>query len=261
MRKFWIGSAIERRLLALRVFAAIVPFFSAGVCATAATIAGWDFNSLPGGNGNFGPSPFAATTTAPDVTVGGLSRGTGVAQTGTAAQRGWGGNGWDGNADAAAAIAAGDFATFTVQAAAGSTLSLSSIDPFQYRRSGTGPASGLLQYSTGGSFVDVTTLNYSSTSSSGASLGAIDLSGIAALQNVAASTPVTFRIANFGATSSAGTWYLFDVGADAGANDFVVNGSTAAVTVPEPTAGILAGLGCALIGLVAQRRRSSMIKR
>jgi hypothetical protein len=220
----------------------------------AATIASWDFNPLPGGNGNYGPSPLAATTADPDVIVGGLTRGPGVATSGTAAARAWGGSGWDGNADAAAAISAGDYATFTVQAAADHTLSLSSLDPIQYRRSGTGPASGLLQYSTGGAFANITALDYSSTSSSGASLPAVDLSAISALQNVPSGTTVTFRIANFGASGSAGTWYLFDVGADAGTSDFSLNGSTASVSVPEPATVAMASLLAVAIGMVAPRR-------
>ncbi|MGD9636216.1 MAG: PEP-CTERM sorting domain-containing protein [Pirellulales bacterium] len=219
----------------------------------AATIAGWDFNSLPGGNANFGPSPYAATAADPNVISGGLTRGAGVSTAGTAAQRAWGGSGWDGNADAAAAIAAGDFVTFTLQPADGKTLSFSSLDPIQYRRSGTGPASGLLQYSTGGSFTNIASLDYSSTSSSGASLSAINLSGIAALQNIQPSTQITFRIANWGASSSAGTWYLFDVGTDAGVHDFVVNGTTG-VAVPEPATIALVGL-CGIASCVANRRR------
>jgi hypothetical protein len=186
--------------------------------------------------------------------VGGLTRGAGVSTAGTGAARGWGGSGWDGNADAAAAIASGDFVTFTLQAAPGNLLSLASLDPIQYRRSGTGPTNGLLQYSTGGSFTDLTTFDYSNSTSSGASLSAVDLSGVAALQNIPASTQVTFRIANYGATGSSGTWYLFDVGTDAGVNDFVVNGTTG-ILVPEPATVALVGL-CSL-ATIGIRRRSN----
>lgn len=237
----------------LRAMLAGAASLACGSSLWAATIAGWDFNSLPGGAANFGPSPYAATAADSSVIVGGLTRGAGVSTAGTGAQRGWGGSGWDGNADAAAAIASGDFVSFTLQAAAGKTLSLSSLDPIQYRRSGTGPTSGLLQYSTGGSFANLATFDYSNSTSSGGSLSAVDLSSIAALQNVPESTQVTFRIANYGATGSSGTWYLFDVGTDAGVHDFVVNGTTG-ISVPEPaTVGLVGLVGLASIGI---RRRS-----
>lgn len=221
--KLWPARTARKRVACFLAAASLV-MLNVGPAIQAATIAGWDTNALSG----YGPSPFGATTVAPNVTVGGLTRGGGVGTGGTAAARAWGGNDWT-SASSAAAIAAGDFATFSVQVDSGNTLSLTSFDPFQYRRSGTGPTSGLLQYSLGGSFFDVAPLDYSSTSSSGASHAAIDLTGIAALQNVASSTTVTFRIANFGATGTAGTWYLFDVGADAGVNDFVLNGTVNAL--------------------------------
>jgi hypothetical protein len=200
-------------------------------CAVDSVIAGWDVNGLPGGNNNFGPSPLTASTAAANVTVGGLTRGSGVATSGTGAARGWGGTDWVASS-AAAAVTAQDYVTFTVQPSAGFALSLSSFNPFEYRRSGTGPDNGELQYSIGGSFVDIAPLSYSNTASTGAAIAAINLSGISALQNISSTAPVTFRIANYRATaggSSAGTWYIFDVGTDSGVNDFALNGSVAAV--------------------------------
>jgi len=184
-------------------------------------LAGWDTSGLSG----YGPSPFGATTSAANVIVGGLMRGSGVGTGGTAAARAWGGNGWtDGSADAA--ITNNHFATFTIQASPGSTVSFGSISKFDYRRSGTGPSNGLLQYQVGSadSFHDIATVSYSSTSSSGASLDSISLASISALQSVAAGTVVTFRIVNWGGTSSAGTWYIFDK-AGSTASDFEIQGS------------------------------------
>ena len=240
MRRIWIGLVCAILVLAT------------AVSADASIIAGWDFNSLPGGTNDFGPSPFAAATADANVAVGGLTRGSGVGTTGTAAARAWGGDDWT-SSDAAAAIAAGEFATFTVQANAGFKLSLSSIDPFDYRRSSSGPANGLVQYSIGGAFTDIASVSYSSSSSSGASLSPIDLSGIADLQNLAASTLVTFRIVNWGATSGAGTWYLFDKG-NSTASDFAVNGSTA-IAVPEPSTVAIFLVLSGLASVVAARRR------
>jgi hypothetical protein len=110
-------------------------------------IGGWDTSTLPGGTNNFGPSPYAATETAANVTVGGLTRGLGISTTGTATARGWGGTSWgtsSNNGDSS--VLFNDFFTFTVKANAGYNLSLSSIGPFDYQRSTTGPIFAEIQY-------------------------------------------------------------------------------------------------------------------
>jgi hypothetical protein len=194
--------------------------------ASSVTLAGWDTSTLPGGTGNYGPSPFAATTSAANTTVGGLIRGSGVGTGGTAAARGWGGNGWN-SVSEADAIANNKFATFTIAANSGFKVSITSLSILDYRRSSTGPPSGVLQYKIGaGSFVDGPSLDYVSTVSTGASLGPINLTGISALQNVPAGTVVTFRIVNWGGGST-GTWYIFDK-ANNTASDFEIQGDVTA---------------------------------
>jgi len=98
-------------------------------------------------------------------------------------------------------------------------------DTSRYRRSTTGPAGGLLQYQIGtnGGFVDIADLSYSSSSSSGASLGPIDLSGVGPLQKIAPDTSVFFRIVNYG-SGPLGTWYIFDRG-NSSAPDLVLQGT------------------------------------
>ncbi len=199
----------------------------------AITLVGWDTSTLPGGNGNYGPSPFAPTTNAPNLAIVGLTRGSGVGTGQSGAQRGWGGNTWN-SSSSAAAIAANQYATFSVAAANGYTVSYSSISHFDYRHSTTGPINGLLQYQIGsGAFVDITTVSYTNNTTSGSSLNPIDLSGVAALQNVGTGTNVTFRIVNWGGSSSAGTWYVFDV-AQSTAPDLVIQGIVAPAVVPVP---------------------------
>lgn len=184
------------------------------------TIAGWDFNSIT----EYGASPLIASVINENSEVGGLTRGSGVATSGSAATHGWGGNGWN-VSDQTTAISNNKYVTFTVKAIDGYTLSLSSIDPFEYRRSNTGATQGMLQYSLNGTdFTDIQALNYSSSGSSGGVLEAIDLSSVSELQNVPSTTTVTFRIVNWGASNSTGTWYLYDVDNDSGVNDFSVNG-------------------------------------
>jgi uncharacterized repeat protein (TIGR01451 family) len=189
----------------------------------AVTLVGWDVSSLSGGTTNYGPSPYSPTTSATNLTVGGLTRGSGVGTTGTGAARAWGGDAFTGSSEAAA-IAANQFVTFTVAPQAGHRMSIASISKFDYRRSATGPANGVLQYQIGsGAFNDITSLSYPSNTSSGGSLSPVNLTGISALQNVGPGTNVTFRIVNDGG-GSAGTWYVFDV-ANSAAPDLVIQGT------------------------------------
>jgi hypothetical protein len=195
-------------------------------------LAGWDVS----GQTNYGVSPLTQSTNAPNVTVVGLTRGAGVAISGAAALRAWGGNGFDA-ASAAAAITANDVATFSVGANTGYKVSFSAVSRFDYRRSGSGPPSGVLQAQVGtGAFVNIATNSFSSSSGSGASLAAIDLSGFAALQNVGPGTNVTFRFVNYAASAVGGTWYIYDV-ANTTAPDFAVTGTvTPFVTTLPPAA-------------------------
>ncbi len=202
------------------------------VSGSVSTLFGWDVSGLSGGNGNYGPSPLSPTTNAANLLVGGLTRGSGVGTSGTGAARAWGGNAFTGS-DAAAAIAANQVITFSAAAQSGYTVSYTAISEFDYRHSATGPANGVLQYQIGsGAFTDITSLSYPVNTSGGASLSPINLSGIAALQNVGPGTNVTFRIVNYGGGAS-GTWYIFDV-ASSTALDFAVQGTVSPVITAFP---------------------------
>lgn len=197
-------------------------------------LAGWDVSLVTA----FGASPYAATTNAPNVSVVGLTRGAGVQTTQTAATRAWGGHGFDA-ANVAAALTANDFATCGVAANAGYRVSFTAVSRFDYRRSSSGPTTGVLQYQVGaGSFVSVATNAYASTSSSGAVLPTIDLSGISALQNVGPGTNVTFRLVNFGGTAATGTWYVYDQAVST-APDFAITGSVTPLAGPPASAPVL----------------------
>ncbi len=220
----------------------------AGSGGGATILTGWDVSTLT----NYGPSPLGSTTNAANLAVGGLTRGSGVGTGGTAAVRAWGGATWT-NAAAAAAISSNRFATFSVAASNGYTVSFTSISRFDYRRSAKGATNGLLQYQLGsGPFIDVAALTYPSSSSSGGAISPLDLSGIPALQNVGADTNVTFRIVNWGATDSGGTWYIFDKAASS-APDFAVEGIVSPAIVPVADLAIsLAHAGCFTQGDIGQ---------
>lgn len=214
--------------LADNVAADLTTINTAGSGGAIGTLVGWDTSALS----NYGPSPFSPITNAAHLTVAGLTRGPGVGTSGTGAARGWGGNTFT-SASSAAAASSGQYAMFAITANTGYQVSCSSITRFDYRRSSTGPTSGVLQYQIGsGGFNDIATVSYSSSSSSGASLPAINLSGISALQNVGPGTNISFRIVNWGGTSSGGTWYVFDA-ANSGAPDLVLEGSVSPLAPPN----------------------------
>ncbi len=189
-----------------------------------AVLAGWNVSGV----GGFGPSPFFATSTNPSVLVGGLTRGAGLTTIGVGSNDSWGADGFHLlNPSQLSAIDAGKFITFTITPAFGVNISITGIDPYNIRRSGTGPATGIWQYSVDGTpFEDIGDPITWGTDTGGAGnpQPAIDLSGIPALQNVTSATTVTFRIVTWGstATQTAGTWYINQVGAG---NDLIIRGN------------------------------------
>jgi hypothetical protein len=250
-----LDSSFIMRCVRLRTSAvALVAILSAAAVplAQGATIASWNFTGVSG----YGASPLAPNNGEDaNVSVVGLTRGSGVGTGGTAAGNAWGGNAWDGTTSLNEAVAAGKFATFSVKADSGYKLSLAGFDAYNIRRSGTGPTTGQWQYSLDGA--NFTSIGGpitwgSNTTSAGNAQSAVDLASIGALQNIDAATTVTFRLANWNASGSGGTWYLNGGGA---VKTFTVFGS--AEVVPEPATAALAGFG--LIGLAISARRRQQI--
>lgn len=199
-------------------------------------IATWDASTLPGGTGNYGPSPFAPASSDGNAVVTGIVRGSGVTQSGTAAAKGWGGTGWN-NANAAAGITANAFFTTSVTANAGFTASFSGITPLNYKRSGSGALNLLVQYQVGaGAFTDIGTASALSTTGS----LSLTLSGITELQNVAAGTTVTFRFIPYGASAAGGTFYINDGGSTA--SDISILGAITTTVVAYSSAGDLSAV-------------------
>ena len=206
--------------------------------ARAETVAGWDFSSwTASGNNDWRPSPLSPITSDLNTTVVGLTRGW-TPGSGTSAAYAWGGNNFaqSPNNTEAGALAAGNYAYFTITANPGFALSLSDIPAYNIRRSGTGPTTGIWQYELdSGSFTDIgSPITWGTvTTSAGNPQSAVDLSGIADLQNVAAGTPVTLRCVTWGATSTSGTWYFNEPTTHDVTPDIAVEG--AINMVPEPT--------------------------
>lgn len=218
---------LSRHMLRLAVSGAAVAS-SAALAQT--NIASWEMNGVTA----FGLSPFAPTAMAANLSSSGLTRGAGLTTSGTAAGNAWGATGWFLGNDATAAVAANDFLTFTLTPATGFKMSVSSISTLRYRRSAAGPTNGILQVQVGTnpSFLNVATLAFPSSSSGGGVISNVDLTGVAALQNVAGGATATFRLVNLGATNATGSWYVND-GGTATAADLVVSGS---VLVDDPNA-------------------------
>lgn len=190
------------------------------------TLAAWEVNGVHIIQG-FGPSPFDATTSHPAVSVGGLTRGSGLTTTGGAANNAWGANGWPSGLpteNQANAIATNNFITFTITPNFGVNVSLTTIEPYNIRLSGTGPTTGIWQYSINGvDYFDIgSEITWGGdTSGTGNDQVAINLSGIPELQNLTSATTVTFRIVNWGTTNNGGTWYINDTPG----NDLVIRGN------------------------------------
>jgi len=199
-------------------------------------IARWVFRDIA--TAGFGPSPFAPEAHNINVTVGGLTRHWSPSG-GTPAGHGWGGNNFATATTAEAAIAANNFATFTLTANALHALSVSEIGNYNIRRSQFGPSTGQWQFQIGtGAFVDIgTPITWGTvTTAEGNPQAAIDLSGITELQSVAEGTVVTFRLVLWGATNAGGTFYFNDAAGSAanrpGLSIFGELVSTAAVATP-----------------------------
>ena len=197
--------------------------------AATANLLTWDFSTVTGNT--FGVSPFAPTSLDADLTSSGLTRGAGMTNSGSSAALAWGGNGLN-SASTAAAITAGDFATFTINAPS-KLLRLGTILAYRTDRSGAGPTTTVWQYQVGsGDFTTITTL----TNATSATLTSpIDLSGISALQGVAAGTTITFRLVNFGASGTGGNWYLRDITSNTA--DFGISGEIGTGTVGVAASG------------------------
>lgn len=170
----------------------------------------WNTTGLSTGSGNFGPSPWSGTAGS-GVSSATIIRGSGASQTGTGASNAWGSDGLNSTSQANAETA-NDVWNFEFVPEAGKSLSITSIEGYSFRKSGSGPKNGQYQYRIGsGPWINIPGATISGISGGSAvtvAQSAIDLSGISDLQNVAADTTVYLRLVLWGATSTGGTAYM-----------------------------------------------------
>ncbi|MCW5898163.1 MAG: T9SS type A sorting domain-containing protein [Flavobacteriales bacterium] len=139
------------------------------------------------------------------------------------------------NTGLAGAQSGNKYLQFSITANTGWQVSLSTLDA-NFRRSSTGPNAFQWQYSLDG-FATAgvnagAEISYTGTATNGDAQAQIDLSAIAALQNVAAGTTITFRLFGWGASATGGT---FAIGRLAG-NDLAIGGTV------EPGVGPMCGI-------------------
>jgi len=212
----------------------ILSFLFALPMAVQSQIAAWNLNTNAGNEVSL-PS----TTPNAQLKTAVLSRGAGV--TASTLNNGFTSVGWNNpTQDKAGAISGNKYYQFTISAASGFQVSLSTLD-LTIRRSGTGPTNFQWQYSLDGfatptDGVDVgAAFSDNIASTNGEVQTQLALGGIAALQNVSSAGTITFRLFAWGAsTASTGT---FAIGRNLTGNSLAIGGTTAVSTTTDPIVG------------------------
>jgi hypothetical protein len=238
-----------------------------------------------GSSGTAGAEPVSLAATAnssPNVTASSLTRGSGI---GTAAlANGYSGNNWDPtNSTQSAAVAANDFFQWSFTVNSGFEADISSFDATLRRSAIDGPKHFALQYSFDGfatAGATAVTFNYFGRNSgtapgtvtpfqwmttdtpgqtAGNRISQQDLSGVAALQDIAGGTTVTFRLYGWGdgAGATSNTVALgrntAPLTADNGNGEAGAQLNGVVTAVPEPMTAGVAGLF--VLGALIRRRR------
>jgi len=148
---------------------------------------------------------YNATTNHNDLDTSVLSRGSGIAP--TALARGFSANFWNAGATKDTAVSTNEYYQFVINPKTTYAVSLSSLNA-TLRRTSTAPNAYIWKYSLDGTtFTEIGTDSISFTSTAdGVPQAQIDLTGIAALQNVTNTTTITFRLYAWGGTSLTSTF-------------------------------------------------------
>jgi len=210
-----------------------------------AALIAWDFDGLAGNEASVN-----ATTQNISGSSIALTRGSGLSA--AALANSFNSSSWVVGGALDDATSAGDYLQFSFTVPTLSTASLTELDA-NFRRSSTGPSNFLWQYDVGSGFTNIgSSFSFTDTATNGIAQPELDLSGISALQNMAAGTNVSFRLLGAGASNAGGTFALGRLSGD----DLALNGSVTAI--PEPTSLAL----CTAVAISAggaswrKRRRS-----
>jgi hypothetical protein len=185
-------------------------------------IVSWNTSALTGGGQSV--TNFMPTTIATDLTaVTGLTRGSGTTMSSGSITNGyWGANSFS-TTSAADGITADKVLTFQLQSTNGKNVSYNSIDSFKIRIAADGPIAYQVDYQiNAGAFMLAGILTGPTATVGNYTLSPLNLSGIAALQNVPPTTVVTFRITPYNA-SGTGVFY-FGAGTLEPTSDFNITG-------------------------------------
>jgi Glycosyl hydrolase catalytic core len=170
-------------------------------------IVSWNTSAITGGGQSV--TNFMPTSIAPDlIAVTGLTRGSGTTLSAGSISPGfWGANSFSTNT-AAAGITADKVLTFQLQSTNGKNVSYHTIDSFKIRIASDGPIAYQVDYQiNAGAFMLAGILTGPTAVTGNYTLNPLNLSGIAALQNVPPTSTVTFRITPYNA-SGAGVFYI-----------------------------------------------------
>ncbi len=187
-------------------------------------ILAWDFASALGSEASV-----TSTSTATNLNSSTITRGAGLLA--SALANTYSSNDFTASGTAAQAITNNDYLQFTVSAASGYMVSLSTLDA-NFRRSGTGPNTfqymySLNGFSTAGANIG-SPISYTLTTGNGDAQTQINLSGISALQNVLSGTVITIRLYGYGASATGGTFALGRPTTPT--NDLAIGGTITAVS-------------------------------
>ena len=210
-----------------RTLLLVVLLFGLFSIGRADLLVGFEFNGYAGSEARG-----TSTVENANIQVTYIERGSGISAAANANR--FNGTSWTIGGGESDAVTSNDYFTWTLNAKAGATFSVTNI-VFNWDRSSTGPSNAFLRTSNDGFSSTIASWDVS-----GASNYIADLSG-AALTNL---TSLEFRLYGYRAGGSAGSG-----GFEGSGNDLVLNGTA----IPEP--GTLALFGSALAGLLILRRR------
>lgn len=207
-----------KKLFTLKFLLVLTSLFA--ITKSNAQIVGWQFSS-PASAGD--EATYNATTNNINLNTSTLSRGAGITTSGLV--RTFSATGFSSAGTKADAFSNNKYFAFSITPKTNFKASLSTLDA-RLRRSSTGPNTYIWTYSIDGStFTEIgSEVSFTSTATDGVAQPQIDLSGIAALQNVTANT-ITFRLYAWGASATGGTFAIGRYAAGSTTNSLAVGGT------------------------------------